>query len=77
MLTENLPEAQSASARLGGARTFSGGPSRSSQARDGTATGRASAAQASFLVPWPGAYPALPGSSLPWHRVRSWCMLKE
>lgn len=60
-----------------GAGTFSCGPSWSSQARDGTATGRASAAQALFLVPWHNAHPSLPGSSFPWHRVRSWCMLKE
>lgn len=60
-----------------GAGAFSRGPSWSSQARDGTATGRASAAQALFLVPWHNAHPSLPGSSFLWHRVRSWCMLKE
>lgn len=76
VLAEDLPEVQPESARPG-ARAFSCGPSRSSQASDGTATGWASAAQALSLVPWHYACPSLPGSSFPWHRVRSWCMLKE
>lgn len=66
VLAENLSEAQPEPARSGlGA--FSCGPSRSSQASNGTATNWASAAQALSLVPWHDARPSLAGSSFPWH----------
>ena len=66
VLTENLSQAQpeSASSGLG---AFSCGPSRSSQASNGTVTSWASAAQALSLVPWHDARPSLSGSSFPWH----------